>query len=120
MDLHYRCFMPSILEAQARLTSQNQITIPAVIRKALRLSGGKSTIKFQVLPGDGTVVVARVDSPGKDKEDPALGPFLRLLARDMKKHPERIKPFPLDLLKRINSAVEGVDVDLNAPLAGEE
>jgi antitoxin PrlF len=112
--------MPSILEAQARLTSQNQITIPAVIRKALRLSGGKSTIKFQVLPGDGTVVVARVDSPGKDKEDPALGPFLRLLARDMKKHPERIKPFPLDLLKRINSAVEGVDVDLNAPLAGEE
>jgi AbrB family looped-hinge helix DNA binding protein len=112
--------MPPILEAQARLTSQNQITIPAVIRKALGLRGGSSRIKFQVLPGDGTVVVARVDSPEKESKDPALGPFLRLLAADIKGHPQRIKPFPLELLKRVHSAVDGIDVDLDGPLTGED
>ena len=120
MDLHYHPFMTPILEAEARLTTQNQITIPAPIRKALGLSGGQSRIKFQVLPGDGRVLVSRIDPPARQEEDPALKPFLKLLARDITENPERIKPFPSDLLGRIRTAVEGVEVDLDGPLTGED
>jgi antitoxin PrlF len=112
--------MPALVEAEAKLTSQNQITIPVVIRKALGLRSGKSRIKFQVLPGDGRVVVARVDSPQGKENDPALRPFLDLLAGDMKEHPERIKPFPVELLNRIESLVSGVEIDLDAPLGGDD
>ena len=112
--------MTPILEAEARLTTQNQITIPATIRKALRLSGGHSRIKFQVLPGDGTVLVSRVDPPSERREDPALKPFLRLLAKDISENPQRIKPLPSDLLERIRSMIEGVEVDLDGPLTGED
>jgi len=120
MVLHYRGFMTPILEAEARLTSQNQITIPAPIRKALQLRGGKSRIKFQVFPGDGRVVVVRVDPSVEEEEDPALGPFLDLLARDISGNPQRITAFPAGLKQRISSVIKGVDVDLNGPLTGED
>jgi antitoxin PrlF len=119
MDLHYHCAMTPILEAEARLTAQNQITIPAPIRKALKLTGGKSRIKFQISK-DGKVLVARVDPPAKEDEDPALKPFLNLLAKHMQAHPERIMPFPVSILERARSAVEGVDVDLDGPLTGDD
>lgn len=112
--------MTPILEAEASLTTQNQITIPAPIRKALRLTGGRSRVKFQVLPGDGRVMVARVDAPAPKDEDPALKPFLNLLAVDIKEHPERIEPFPAGLLGRITSLVKGVKVDLERPLTGQD
>ena len=112
--------MTPILEAEARLTTQNQITIPAVIRKALRLRGGKSRVKFQVLPGDGRVLVARVDPPAREEDDPALKPFLELLATDISENPKRIKPLPAALLGRVRSVVKGVEVDLDRPLTGED
>ena len=117
--MHYRCAMTPILEAEARLTAQNQITIPAPIRKALKLTGGKSRIKFQISK-DGKVLVARVDPPAKDGEDPALRPFLTLLAKDIQEHPERIRPFPVSLVERARLAAEGVEVDLNGPLTGDD
>jgi antitoxin PrlF len=119
MDLHYLQAMTPIMEAEARLTAQNQITIPAPIRKALKLTGGKSRIKFQICK-DGKVLVARVDPPSKESEDPALKPFLNLLAKDMQEHPERIRPFPVGLLERARAATEGVKVDLDRPLTGDD
>jgi len=117
MDLHYHCVMTPIVEAEARLTAQNQITIPAPIRKALKLTGGKSRIKFQISK-DGKVLVARVDPPVKEREDPTLKPFLNLLAEDLQEHPERIRPFSVALLERARAAVDGVEVDLAGPLRG--
>src|SRR5271155_2103709 len=108
MDLHYHCAMTPIMEAEARLTAQNQITIPAPIRKALKLTGGKSRIKFQISK-DGKVLVARVDPPAREDEDPALRPFLTLLAKDIQEHPERIRPFPVSLVERARLAAEGVE-----------
>jgi antitoxin PrlF len=118
MDAHYHCAVMPILEAEAHLTTQNQITIPAPIRKALKLTGGKSRVKFQISNG-GKVLVARVEPPAEESEDPALKPFLDLLARDMQEHPERIRPFPVTLLTRARSATEGVEVDLDGPLTGD-
>jgi len=120
MALHYLASMTPILEAEARITSQNQITIPASIRKALHLTGGKNRIKFQVFPGDGTVLVVRADPPASEEEDPALKPFLDMLTKDIKEHPKRIQPFPNELLERMRSAIKGVEVDLNGPLTGED
>jgi antitoxin PrlF len=111
--------MTPILEAEASLTAQNQITLPASIRKALKLTAAKSRIKFQIST-DGMVVVARVDPPLKEYEESALKPFLQLLAKDIQEHPERIGPFPATLLTRARSLVDGVKVDLDAPLAGED
>ncbi|MFZ4775347.1 MAG: type II toxin-antitoxin system PrlF family antitoxin [Terrimicrobiaceae bacterium] len=119
MEFHYLATMSMVLEAEANLTAQNQITIPAVVRKALKLQGGHSRVRFQILPEDGRVIVLCVEAL-KEKEDFALKPFLALLQKDMRLHPRRIAPFPSLLLKRAHSLVEGVDVDLDGPLTGED
>jgi antitoxin PrlF len=113
-------FMTPILEAEANLTAQNQITIPAPIRRALKLRAGKSRVKFQIIPDEGKVLVVLVGPPPREKEDPALKPFLNLLTRDIKENPRRIRPFPVDLLNRARSVVENVEVDLKGPLTGED
>jgi bifunctional DNA-binding transcriptional regulator/antitoxin component of YhaV-PrlF toxin-antitoxin module len=119
MDLHYLFPMAAMIEAEASLTSQNQITVPANVRKILGLQGGKSRVKFQVSP-TGKVSFVRVGARAGKADDPALRPFLRLLAKDMEKVPARIKPFPIDLIERTRSAVAGVKVDLDGPLTGKD
>ena len=120
MKTHYFCAMAMILEAEARLTAQNQITIPAPVRKVLHLRGGESRVKFQILPDEGRVVVVRVEPDAEAPEDPALEPFLDLLRIDMIKHPRRIARFPSTLLKKARSLVKGGKVDLDGPLTGED
>src|SRR5271166_3102419 len=85
-----------------------------------KLRAGKSRVKFQIIPEEGKVLVVLVGPPAREKEDPALKPFLNLLTRDMKENPQRIRPFPVDLLNRARSVVENVEVDLNGPLTGED
>lgn len=109
--------MPAILEAEANLTTQNQITIPSSIRRAMKLEGGKSRLRFQ-LTEEGKVEI--ILAQPATEEDAALGPFLDLLEGDFKSHPERIRPFPSGLLKKARSLVKGVKVDLDGPLTGEE
>jgi bifunctional DNA-binding transcriptional regulator/antitoxin component of YhaV-PrlF toxin-antitoxin module len=121
MDFHYLSDMATmVLEAEASLTAQNQITIPIAIRKALKLQGGQSRVKFQILPEDGRVVVLRVESKVKNHEDAALKPFLSVLQKDMRLHPLRIVPFPAPLVDRAYSLVKGIEVDLDGPLTGED
>jgi antitoxin PrlF len=108
-----------VLEAEAKLTAQNQITIPAAIRKALKLHGGQSRVKFQILPQDGRVVMLRVET-AREREDPTLTPFLTLLQKDMQLNPHRIAPFPIRLLEHATTLVSGVEVDLDAPLTGAD
>ncbi len=69
--------MPAIHEL-ATITSKGQITLPKPIRQALGVDvGGK--VAFD-LHEDGHVVVSRADA---EHEDPAIGAFLDLLARDI-------------------------------------
>jgi bifunctional DNA-binding transcriptional regulator/antitoxin component of YhaV-PrlF toxin-antitoxin module len=119
MDLHYLVDMASVLAAEANLTSQNQLTIPASFRKVMQLRGGVSRVRFEY--ADGGRVTLRVVQPGKTvRRDKTLQPFLDLLARDMSKNPRRIKPFPARLLAQAKAVVKGVDVDLDGPLAGDD
>ena len=112
--------MRPVLEAEATLTAQNQITIPAPIRRALGLQGGKSRVKFQIFPQQGKVLVSLVNAPKREQKDPALKPFLDLLAKDMIQNPEGIRPFPSGLLGRARSLVEDIEVDLDGPLIGND
>jgi bifunctional DNA-binding transcriptional regulator/antitoxin component of YhaV-PrlF toxin-antitoxin module len=110
----------ALLEETASLTSQNQITIPAPIRRVLKLQGGRSKISFSMRK-DGTVILAKsVTRRKKPVEDSALGPFLKLLDDDMRRHPERIQPMPVALYKKALRLVRKVKVDLYAPLPDED
>ncbi|RVU14432.1 type II toxin-antitoxin system PrlF family antitoxin [Methylobacterium oryzihabitans] len=105
-----------LLEIPATITERGQTTVPAAVRRMLRL-GESRRVVFRGLP-DGTVVIARADPPAGD--DPALGPFLDLLERDLAERPEAIGPVPRDLYRRAAALVEGVEVDLDQPLPDDE
>lgn len=69
--------MPAIHEI-ATLTSKGQITLPKPIRQALGVDAG-GRVAFD-LREDGQVVVSRAEA---DHQDPAIGAFLALLAKDI-------------------------------------
>src|SRR3546814_2329784 len=76
-----RTAMPAIHEV-ATLTSKGQITLPKPIRQALGVdAGGKVAFDLR----DGEVIVTRADA---EHEDPAIGAFLSLLARDIEARSE--------------------------------
>ena len=108
------------LEAEAALTAQDQITVPATVRKTLDLRGGKSRVLFRYRPDEGIFVFMRAESSVGNTEDPALLPFLNLLEKDIQRSPARLAPFPTKLLKKACSLVKGMKVDLDGPLTGED
>jgi antitoxin PrlF len=55
-----------------------------------------------------------------DGDDPALTPFLGLLARDITEHPERLRAVDAGLAQRIKALVGASDVDLDAPLSADD
>lgn len=86
-----RTAMPAIHEI-ATLTSKGQITLPKSIRQALGVdTGGK--VAFDLRGGE--VVVTRADA---EHEDPAIGAFLTLLARDIEAG-RNIRGLPEDLAR---------------------
>lgn len=103
----------TILEAESTLTGRYQTTVPAAVRKALRLQK-HDRIVFKVTP-DGKVELERAAG---EAEDPALGSFLHLLARDIAAGTAH--PVSPELLRRIRSLVADVEVDLEAPLSAED
>jgi antitoxin PrlF len=102
--------MTAPVEHESTLTDRYQTTVPAAVRKALKL-GKRDKLVYRVRD-NGEVVLARLDQ----EEDPALGPFLALLERDMRDRPDVISPLDADLLERARELVSGVEVDLDAPL----
>ncbi len=122
MDIHYLGFMSAVLETlevEAALTTQDQITVPAAVRKTLNLRGGKSRVIFQFRPKEGVFVFKRAESSATS-EDPALRPFLSLLEQDMQSHPSRLARFPSRSLKKALTLVKDIKVDLDASLTGED
>ena len=70
------------------------------------------------LLGVGTVVIEK--KPRVDEEDPVVTAFLDFLAADMAAHPERLRVLDATLRERIRPLVEGVEIDLDAPLRDED
>jgi len=108
--------MTPLLNIESTLTDRYQTTVPASVRRALKL-GKRDKIHYAILPS-GTVLMTRAaDPPG---EDPALRPFLDLLARDIADHPERLEVLDRAWLHRLRALVGDVAVDLEAPLSADD
>lgn len=108
--------MAATLEVESTLTDRYQTTVPETVRRALRL--GKRDKIHYTIRGDGEVVLTRADVPESD--DPALGPFLAFLSRDIASHPEHLKAVDAEWVKRLQTLVGVEAVDLDAPLLAEE
>jgi antitoxin PrlF len=108
--------MTATLETESTLTDRYQTTVPETVRRALRL-GKRDKIHYTIRP-DGEVVLTRAKRG--EEADPALDAFLGFLARDIADHPERLQAVDADLVRRIQTLVGGVTVDLDAPLPADD
>lgn len=106
--------MPVTLEAESTLTDRYQTTVPETVRRALSL-GKRDRVRYSIRP-NGEVVMTRASGAG---EDPVLGHFLDFLARDMVSHPERLQ-VDAEIVRRAQSLVDGVAVDLDAALSADD
>lgn len=102
--------MPAIHEV-ATLTSKGQITLPKSIRQALGVdAGGK--LAFDMRGNE--VIVTRADA---EHEDPAIGAFLGMLARDIEAG-RNIHGLPDDLARAMLER-SGHAVSLDDEIDGE-
>jgi antitoxin PrlF len=108
--------MAATLEVESTLTDRYQTTVPETVRRALKL-GKRDKIHYTIRP-DGEVVLSRASSAEGD--DPVLGQFLGFIARDIANHPERLQVVDSGLVRRIQSLVGGIEVDLDAPLSEDD
>lgn len=99
------------LSIDATITERGQTTVPAAIRKMLGVTKGAVTFKGM---SDGSVLIVRKE---ESHEDPAIGAFLTLLADDIANG--NILPLDSSLIEEVDDLVEGVAVDMDAPLADE-
>ena len=108
--------MTSTLEVESTLTDRYQTTVPETVRRALKL-GKRDKIHYSIL-SDSAVLMTRA-ARAKD-EDPVLRPFLDFLARDIARHPERLRAVDTGLVQRLQALVGGVEVNLDAPLSADD
>ena len=104
------------LEVESTLTDRYQTTVPETVRRALRL-GKRDKIHYTILP-EGGVMLTRADAA--ETNDPALDVFLGFLARDIATRPERLQAIDPAFVQRMQSLVEGIDVDLDTPLSADD
>ncbi|HKK32814.1 MAG TPA: type II toxin-antitoxin system PrlF family antitoxin [Desulfomicrobiaceae bacterium] len=108
--------MPLSARPESTLTDRYQTTVPRRVREVLKL-GKRDRIRYDI-QSNGSVCIARVEDARES--DPVLEHFLDFLAHDMESHPERIRGIDSSLVSRGRSLVEGIEVDLGAPLSEEE
>lgn len=102
------------LRFEATLTDKYQNTVPTAVRKALHL---RKRDKVAYVIRGGKVILEKVVSE-EDQVDPAVQAFLGLLEREMVANPQRLKPFGGETSHRATELVDGMDIDLDAPLEG--
>lgn len=105
----------AVIETVGSLTERYQTTVPASVRRALKLSK-HDKIVFKVME-DNKVILERQPAA---VEDPELGRFLDLLSADIASNTARIKPVTPELQARISRLVGGVEFDLDEKLPTED
>jgi antitoxin PrlF len=104
-----------VLEIEAAVTERGQTTVPAAIRKALRV-GKRGTVVFR-LSDDGQVTLTRkIES----EPDPVVGTFLAFMAKDMMANPNRLRYVTADWLAETRELVAGVAYDIEQPLSDDD
>ncbi len=108
--------MSANLKVESTLTDRYQTTVPETVRRALKLDK-RDKIRYSIRP-NGQVVLTRAAQA--QAHDPVLGEFLGFLARDIAKHPHRLQSVDSGLVRRIQSLVGKVEVNLDAPLSVDD
>ncbi|MBB1635594.1 type II toxin-antitoxin system PrlF family antitoxin [Cupriavidus sp. UME77] len=108
--------MAATLEVESTLTDRYQTTVPETVRRALRL-GKRDKIHYTIRPG-GEVVLTRAEA--SEGDDTVLGNFLSFLVSDIASHPERLQAVDASFVRRIQSLVGGIEVDLDAALSADD
>ncbi len=101
----------SLLES-GKITNKGQTTVPKSVRQVLGLAAG-DRIAFHVR--DGVVTLEKLED---DHEDPAIGAFLKVLARDIAAG-RNVSELPEDLAATLQSLAEEDSDDLDALIEGE-
>ena len=101
--------------SESTLTDRYQTTVPDPIRKVLGLN--KRDRICYTIESDGKVTISRVQEP---ENDPVLGQFLNFITRDIERCPQHIQAISPNLVERMRLLVDGVDLDLDAPLVDED
>lgn len=104
--------MTALAPEVSKLTDRYQTTVPSGVRNQLKLGKG-DRIRYCTEP-NGRVYIEAVR---KSEHDPVLGAFLEFLEKDMAAHPEHLRAVDENAILRAVNLVEGVDVDLDAPLS---
>ncbi len=102
-------------DLESTLTDRYQTTVPEGVRHALNLRK-RDKIHYTIKPS-GEVVLTKAATA---EEDPTLETFLNFLEKDIAQHPERLQMLDAGLVNRIKTLVDGVEIDLDAPLADED
>lgn len=103
--------MSNLISAQSTLTDRYQTTIPEIVRNVLNLSK-RDKLVYSV-DSEGKVVISKLTSC---EDDPVLNNFLSFLAKDIENSPQNLVPMTVEKFKKISSLVEGIKIDLEAPL----
>lgn len=106
--------MKTVLDARSTLTDRYQTTVPEPVRAALGLKK-RDAIHYEVL-ASGEVRLSRAVDRG---EDPAVSAFLSLLGNDMEKAGS-VSRLSEDLVSGIQKLVDGVEIDMEAPLSPDD
>lgn len=108
--------MSATLAVESTLTDRYQTTVPDPVRRALGL--GKRDKIHYTIRRSGEVVITRAEPTEAD--DPVLGEFLGFLARDIARHPQRLKAVDASFVQRLQALTADADIDLDSPLAPED
>lgn len=108
--------MPATLDVESTLTDRYQTTVPETVRRALKL-GKRDKIHYSIQPS-GEVMLTRADTASSN--DPALSPFLALLASDIAQHPEHLQVVSAPLVQHLQALTNGIEIDINAPLSADD
>lgn len=100
----------SLIEVNAKLTAQNQTTVPVAVRKALNLSE-LDQIKFVISKSGKVALEKAVIEPEEPGEDPMVLAYLAFLEKDIISHPQRLSP--LERRNEVDELLADVEVDFD-------
>ena len=101
---------------ESRLTDRYQTTVPAAVRRALKLSK-RDRLQYDILP-DGAVVWSR--AADEENDDPVLEKVLDCLVLDIAKNPKRVQAIEGRFVARLRTLTRSIPVDLEARLPEDD
>ena len=108
--------MNTAIEDDSTLTDRYQTTVPASVRRALKLKR-RDRIHYTIRP-NGEVMLSRAHH--ESSPDPVVANFLAFLARDMQAHPENIRSVTASTFAEAERLTAGIEVDLDEALPEDD